>query len=64
MSNQTPQSHETIYGEAGLIYLRAPAIIETKPDGKQRRSKEARFRNTPGSQSNQNMDQTQANITL
>ena len=26
MSKQTKQTYETIYGEAGLIYLRAPAI--------------------------------------
>ena len=34
MSNQNnKQLHETIYGEAGLIYLRAPAKIETKDNG-------------------------------
>ena len=27
------QTYETIYGEAGLIYLRAPAKIETKDNG-------------------------------
>ena len=64
MSNQNNQQlYETIYGDAGLIYLQAPAKIETKDNG-QIRSKEARFRNMPGSQNNQNMDQTQANIIL
>ena len=34
MSNQNnKQLYETIYGEAGLIYLRAPAKIETKDNG-------------------------------
>ena len=33
MSKQTKQTYETIYGEAGLIYLRAPAKIETKDNG-------------------------------
>ena len=33
MSNQTKQTYETIYGEAGLIHLRAPAKIETKDNG-------------------------------
>ena len=34
MSNQTKQTYKPIYGDAGLIYLRAPAKIETKDDGK------------------------------
>ena len=33
MSKQTKQTYETIYGDAGLIYLRAPAKIETKDNG-------------------------------
>ena len=34
MSNQNnKQLYETIYGEAGLIYLRAPATIEAKENG-------------------------------
>ena len=43
MSKQTKQTYETIYGEAGLIYLRAPAIIETKPDGKTMKIKGSPF---------------------
>ena len=44
MSNQNnKQLYETIYGEAGLIYLRAPAIIETKPDGKTKKIKGSPF---------------------
>ena len=38
MSKQTKQTYETIYGEAGLIYLRAPAKIETKDNGKRIKS--------------------------
>ena len=34
MSNQTKQTYKTLYGEAGLIYLRAPAKYEPKDDGK------------------------------
>ena len=33
MSKQTKQTAAQLYAEAGLIYIRAPAIIETKPDG-------------------------------
>ena len=33
MSNQTKQTYKIIYGDAGLIYLRAPAKIETKDNG-------------------------------
>ena len=33
MSNQTPQTYISLYRKAGLIYLQAPAIIETKKDG-------------------------------
>ena len=43
MSKQTKQTYETIYGEAGLIYLQAPAIIETKPDGKTKKIKGSPF---------------------
>ncbi len=37
MSKQTKQTYETIYGEAGLIYLRAPAKIETKDNGNKKK---------------------------
>ena len=37
MSNQTKQKYETIYGDAGLIYLRAPAKYEPKDDGKKQK---------------------------
>ena len=33
MSNQTKQTYKKLYGDAGLIYLRAPAKIETKDNG-------------------------------
>ena len=33
MSKQTKQTYETIYGEAGLIYLRAPAKIGPNESG-------------------------------
>ena len=33
MSKQTKQTAAQLYAEAGLIYIRAPAIIETKKDG-------------------------------
>ncbi len=34
MSNQNnKQLYETIYGDAGLIYLQAPAKVETKDNG-------------------------------
>ena len=64
MSNQTKQKYETIYGDAGLIYLRAPAKYEPKDDGKKQKIMANRIQDTSGSQNNQNMDQTQANITL
>ena len=63
MSNQTsPITPAKIYGDAGLIYLRAPAKIETKKMA-QKRSKGTLSLNTSGSQSNQNMDPMRANIT-
>ena len=44
MSNQNnKQLYKTIYGDAGLIYLQAPAIIETKPDGKTKKIKGSPF---------------------
>ena len=37
MSNQTsPNTPAKIYGDAGLIYLRAPAKIETKENGQKK----------------------------
>ena len=35
-SQSNKQTHANLYGDAGLIYIRAPAKVETKANGQQK----------------------------
>ena len=35
-SQTTKQTHANLYGSAGLIYIRAPAKVETRTNGQQK----------------------------